>query len=338
MSEDSWTYRQAGVDIKAGAEAVNAIKEMVKRTNRPGVIGEIGGFGGLFQMPPDTYENPLLVSSTDGVGSKVKIAQEANKHDTIGRDLVAMCVNDIVVMGAEPLFFLDYIACGKLEVALIEDIVKGISDGCVQAGCALLGGETAEMPDLYKVGEYDLAGFAVGVVERDKVIDGTTIAAGDVILGLPSSGIHSNGYSLIRKLFPDPEPEMADVLLTPTIIYVKQILALRDKTEIHGMAHITGGGLIDNMTRILPDETAAIFNLNAWHAPELFSTIQKKGNIEQAEMFSVFNMGIGMALILPPCEAEKAGRILADMGEPCSVIGRIDKGHGNVVLGGNSGV
>jgi phosphoribosylformylglycinamidine cyclo-ligase len=338
VSEGSWTYRQAGVDIKAGAKAVDIIKELVKKTNRPGVVGEIGGFGGLFQLSQGKYDNPLLVSSTDGVGTKVKIAQDANKHDTIGLDLVAMCVNDIVVMGAEPLFFLDYIACGKLEVVLIESIVKGISDGCVQAGCALLGGETAEMPDLYEAGEYDLAGFTVGVVERDKVIDGKAIQEGDVIIGLPSSGIHSNGYSLVRKLIPDPNPDLAAKLLTPTVIYVKAILAVLEKAEVHGIAHITGGGLIDNVARILPEGTAAIFDLASWRAPELFSLIQKKGNIEQTEMFTVFNMGIGMAVILPPSEVAKATRVLDDLREPYCLIGRIDKGHGNVILGGEPGV
>lgn len=338
MSEGSWTYRQAGVDIKAGSEAVDVIKELVKKTNRPGVVGGIGGFGGLFQLAQDKYTNPLLVSSTDGVGTKVKIAQDANIHDTIGVDLVAMCVNDIVVMGAEPLFFLDYIACGKLEVALIEDIVKGMSEGCVQAGCALLGGETAEMPDLYKAGEYDLAGFTVGVVESDKVIDGKSIQDGDVIIGLPSSGIHSNGYSLVRKLFPDPEPALAEKLLAPTIIYVKQVLAMIEKARVHGIAHITGGGLIDNVARILPEGTAAVFDLGSWRIPELFSKIQKKGNIEQMEMFTVFNMGIGMAVILPPDEVASATRVLDDLRQPYCLIGRIEKGHGNVILGGDPGV
>jgi phosphoribosylformylglycinamidine cyclo-ligase len=335
VPKDSWTYKDAGVDIKAGAEAVDVIRELVKKTNRPGVVGGIGGFGGLFRLDKEHFNDPLLVSSTDGVGTKVKIAQDTGIHDTIGIDLVAMCVNDIVVMGAEPLFFLDYIACGKLEVPLVEDLVKGISDGCVEAGCALLGGETAEMPDLYKDGEYDLAGFTVGVVEKDKVIDGSGIAEGDVIIGLPSSGIHSNGYSLVRKLLPDPELELAKQLLTPTKIYVKPVLELLKETTVHGIAHITGGGLIDNIARLLPEDTSAVLDTDSWKSPELFAMLQRQGNIAREEMFTVFNMGIGMALILPGQEAAKAGHALADMGEEYFVIGRIAKGRGNVVLGGS---
>lgn len=335
MSNDSWTYKDAGVDIEAGAEAVDVIKGLVKKTNRPGVVGGIGGFGGLFRLETDRFNDPLLVSSTDGVGTKVKIAQEAGIHDTIGIDLVAMCVNDIVVMGAEPLFFLDYIACGKLEVSLVTALVKGISDGCVEAGCALLGGETAEMPDMYRQGEYDLAGFTVGVVEKDKVIDGSAIVKGDVIIGLPSSGIHSNGYSLVRKLLPEPNPELRKQLLAPTKIYVKQILELLKETKIHGIAHITGGGLVDNVARLLPEGTAAVFDTGSWKSPELFAMLQRQGNIERTEMFTVFNMGIGMVIILPVHEAEKAGRALKAMDEDYFIIGRIDKGRGNVVLGGS---
>ncbi|MFA5867158.1 MAG: phosphoribosylformylglycinamidine cyclo-ligase [Actinomycetota bacterium] len=335
MPEDSWAYKDAGVDIEAGAAAVDVIKELVKKTSRPGVVGGIGGFGGLFRLEPDRYDDPLLVSSTDGVGTKVKIAQEAGVHDTIGIDLVAMCVNDIVVMGAEPLFFLDYIACGKLEVSLVTALVKGISDGCVEAGCALLGGETAEMPDMYKVGEYDLAGFTVGVVEKSKVIDGSAITDGDVIIGLPSSGIHSNGYSLVRKLLPEPDPALQKQLLTPTRIYVKQILELVRETTVHGIAHITGGGLVDNVARLLPEGTAAVLNTDAWKTPELFAMLQRQGNVKRTEMFTVFNMGIGMAIILPVQEAEKAGRLLQALGEEYFVIGQIAKGRGNVVLGGS---
>ncbi len=335
MSEDSWTYKAAGVDIEAGAEAVDVIKELVKKTERPGVMGGIGGFGGLFRLEPGRFNDPLLVSSTDGVGTKVKIAQEAGIHDTIGIDLVAMCVNDIVVMGAEPLFFLDYIACGKVEVSLITALVKGISDGCVEAGCALLGGETAEMPDLYEDGEYDLAGFVVGVVEKEKVIDGSGIKEGDVIMGLPSSGIHSNGYSLVRKLLPEPDPELTKTLLTPTRIYVKQILELLKETTLHGVAHITGGGLIDNVARLLPEGTAAVLDTDAWKTPELFAMLQRRGNVARAEMFTVFNMGIGMAIILPAQDADRASRLLTAMGEEHFMIGRITKGHGNVVLGGS---
>jgi phosphoribosylformylglycinamidine cyclo-ligase len=338
VPEDSWTYKDAGVDIEAGAEAVDVIKELVKKTNRPGVVGGIGGFGGLFRLETKNFTDPLLVSSTDGVGTKVKIAQEAGIHDTIGIDLVAMCVNDIVVMGAEPLFFLDYIGCGKLEVTLVEALVKGISEGCVTAGCALLGGETAEMPEMYAAGEYDLAGFTVGVVEKDKVINGSAICPGDVIIGLPSSGIHSNGYSLVRKLFPEPGPTLTKQLLSPTRIYVKTILELLKETNVHGIAHITGGGLIDNVARLLPEGTAAVFDTDSWKLPELFAMLQRQGNIERTEMFTVFNMGIGMAIILPAQEAEKASRTLTARGEEYFVIGRIDKGHGNVVLGGSQGV
>ncbi len=335
MPEDSWTYKDAGVDIEAGAETVAGIKELVKKTNRPGVVGGIGGFGGLFRLEPDRYSDPLLVSSTDGVGTKVKIAQEAGVHDTIGIDLVAMCVNDIVVMGAEPLFFLDYIACGKLEVPLVTALVKGISDGCVEAGCALLGGETAEMPEMYKEGEYDLAGFTVGIVEKNNVIDGSAITHGDVIIGLPSSGIHSNGYSLVRKLLPDPDQELRKRLLTPTRIYVKQILELVGKTTVHGIAHITGGGLVDNVARLLPEGTAAVLDTDSWKTPELFDMLQRRGNVSGTEMFTVFNMGIGMAIILPAEEADKAAGLLQSLGEEYFVIGRIEKGRGNVVLGGS---
>jgi phosphoribosylformylglycinamidine cyclo-ligase len=335
VSSDSWTYKDAGVDIEAGAEAVDIIKELVKKTTRPGVVGGIGGFGGLFNLDTDRYKTPLLVSSTDGVGTKVRIAQEAGIHDTIGIDLVAMCVNDIIVMGAEPLFFLDYIACGKLDVPMVTALVKGISDGCVEAGCALLGGETAEMPDMYKDGEYDLAGFTVGVVEKDKVIDGSSVETGDVIIGLPSSGIHSNGYSLVRKLVPEPDQKQTKQFLTPTRIYVKQVLELIKETTIHGIAHITGGGLIDNVARVLPESTAAVFDTSSWKSPELFGMLQRKGNVELTEMFTVFNMGIGIVIILPAQEVAKAGRILKEMGEEYFVIGQIEKGQGNVILGGS---
>jgi len=332
VPEGSWTYRQAGVDIKAGARAVDVIKELVKKTDRPGVMSGIGGFGGLFRVDPETYKDPILVSSTDGVGTKVKIAQEAGKHDTVGIDLVAMCVNDIVVMGAEPLFFLDYIACGRLDVSLIGDLVKGISDGCVDAGCALLGGETAEMPDLYADGEYDLAGFAVGVVEKNGIIDGSGIADGDVVIGLPSSGIHSNGYSLVRKLFPEPDPKLAEVLLTPTRIYVKPVAQLTKAVKVRGMAHITGGGLIDNVARILPEDVAAVFDTAAWDAPNIFARLKKKGNVENTEMYTVFNMGIGMVVVVAESDLPAARAALDAIDEPHSVIGKITKGHGNVVI------
>lgn len=331
MPENSWTYKKAGVDIEAGAQSVESIKQLVKKTNRPGVISDIGGFGGLFQIPPGKYTEPVLVSSTDGVGTKVKIAQDAGIHNTVGIDLVAMCVNDTIVSGAEPLFFLDYIACGRLDVQLVNDLVSGISDGCVDAGCALLGGETAEMPDLYQPSEYDLAGFTVGVVEKSKIIDGSGIAPGDIIIGLPSTGIHSNGYSLVRKLFPEPSRELAEELLTPTRIYVKPVLALLTKVSAKGLAHITGGGLIDNVARILPGDTAAMLDTTAWKPAAIFEKIKKAGNVGHTEMFTVFNMGIGMVIIVAPEDRLAAEAALNEMGEQYSIIGKIEKGHGNVI-------
>lgn len=332
MPQESWTYKDAGVDISAGAAAVDVIKELVKKTNRPGVLSGIGGFGGLFEIEPGRYEAPVLVSSTDGVGTKVKIAQDAGIHDTVGIDLVAMCVNDIIVMGAEPLFFLDYIACGRLDVTLINELVKGVSDGCAAAGCALLGGETAEMPDLYREGEYDLAGFTVGVVEKGKIIDGSKITPGDVIIGLPSSGVHSNGYSLVRKLFPDPGEKLIKELLTPTTIYVKPVLRLLKDIEAHGLAHITGGGLIDNVARILPDDAAAVFDASAWDAPGIFAKMREKGNIESTEMYTVFNMGLGMVVVVAEADLDPAREVLDDICQPYDIVGTIQPGHGNVVI------
>lgn len=332
MPRESWTYKDAGVDIQAGSAAVDVIKELVKKTNRPGVLSGIGGFGGLFEIQPGKYKEPVLVSSTDGVGTKVKIAQEAGLHSTIGIDLVAMCVNDIVVMGAEPLFFLDYIACGHLDVSLIDDLVKGISNGCVDAGCALLGGETAEMPDLYQPGEYDLAGFTVGVVEKTKIIDGSRIAAGDAIIGLPSSGVHSNGYSLVRKLFPEPDAGLVKELLTPTNLYVKPVLGLLADIEPHGLAHITGGGLIDNVARILPDGVTAVFNTQTWTPALIFKKLQRQGNIERHEMFTVFNMGLGMVIVVAESDLDSARETLDALCQPYAVVGSIEPGHGNVVI------
>ncbi len=332
MPQESWTYKQAGVDIEAGSAAVDVIKELVKKTNRPGVLSGIGGFGGLFEIQPGKYKEPVLVSSTDGVGTKVKIAQAAGLHDTIGIDLVAMCVNDIVVMGAEPLFFLDYIACGNLDVSLVDKLVTGISLACVEAGCALLGGETAEMPDLYKPGEYDLAGFTVGVVEKAKIIDGSLIKAGDAIIGLPSSGVHSNGYSLVRKLFPEPNAALADELLAPTKLYVKPVLGLLKDVAAHGLAHITGGGLIDNVARILPDNVAAVFDTSAWTAPPVFEKLRRQGNIENQEMFTVFNMGLGMVIVVAEADLDPARETLDALCQPYRIVGTIEPGHGNVVI------
>jgi phosphoribosylformylglycinamidine cyclo-ligase len=330
--EDSWTYKKAGVDIQAGANAVDAIKKLVQKTDRPGVLSSIGGFGGLFEIDTSRYKNPVLVSSTDGVGTKVKIAQMAGKHDSVGIDLVAMCVNDIIVLGAEPLFFLDYIACGKLDVSVVTDIVSGISDGCVEAGCALLGGETAEMPDMYAKGEYDLAGFTVGVLDKGSVIDGTGIAEGDVIIGLHSTGIHSNGYSLVRKLLPDPDQSLQTELLAPTRIYVKPVRELSGAVPIKGMAHITGGGLIDNVARILPADKAAVIDTGSWRPQALFGKMQKTGNIAKEEMFTVFNMGIGMAIVVALDDVGRAEESLRESAEPYSLIGTIQKGHGTVIL------
>lgn len=325
-----WTYRKAGVDIEAGKKAVDLIKGYARRTFRSEVVSEIGAFGGLFSLAKERFEEPVLVASTDGVGTKLKIAQAVGKHDTVGQDLVAMCVNDVVVQGAEPLFFLDYIACNKVLPEVVAEIVKGISEGCVEAGCALLGGETAELPDFYQTGEYDLAGFAVGVVEKKKVIDGQTIKEGDIILGLASSGLHSNGYSLVRKLFPQPASPLIEELLIPTRIYVKGVLKVLDASQVHGLAHITGGGLPDNIGRLLPTNLDAEIVTESWTRPQIFNNIQKEGAIEEEEMFRVFNMGIGLAIILPPEEVNKAKKILEESGEKVFQIGKIKKGSSQV--------
>lgn len=334
MPKKKWTYRDAGVDIEAGKTAVEAIRGYVKRTYRPEVMTEIGGFSGLFHLGKDACQDPVLVSSTDGVGTKLKLAQHVGKHDTVGIDLVAMCANDVLAMGAEPLFFLDYIACGRLEPAMIAELVKGISDGCLDAGCALIGGETAEMPGLYAEGEYDLAGFAVGIVERDRIIEGSSITAGDVIVGLPSSGLHSNGFSLVNGLFPDPSAEMALAFLNPTRIYVKPVLGLTREFSIHGLAHITGGGLVDNVERLLPEGLDAVIDTSAWSPSEVFDKIQRQGNIETEEMFTVFNMGIGMAIILPAGELDDLQKTLDSLDEPSYAIGSIKTGGGRVRLTG----
>ncbi len=332
MTEKSWTYEDAGVDVEAGKSVVEAIKRFAKKTHRPEVIADIGGFGGLFGLDTSKYKEPVLVSSTDGVGTKLKLAQQANRHDTVGIDLVAMSVNDILVMGAEPLFFLDYIACGKVDAKVIEDLVKGISRGCIEACCALLGGETAEMPDMYDPGEYDLAGFAVGVVEKSKIIDGSGIGKNDVIVGLPSSGLHSNGYSLVRKLFPSPDEETALMFLNPTHIYVKPITGLLEEFDIHGLAHITGGGIIDNIERLLKDDVNAVIDTKSWPLPEVFDRIQTKGNITKQEMFKTFNMGIGMAVIIDRKELDEMIDLLRSLEEPFFVIGKLESGNGNVLL------
>ncbi|RTL48445.1 MAG: phosphoribosylformylglycinamidine cyclo-ligase [Rhodocyclaceae bacterium] len=328
----SLTYRDAGVDIDAGDALVDRIKPFAKRTMRPEVLGGIGGFGALFEISKK-YKEPVLVSGTDGVGTKLKLAFHLNKHDTVGQDLVAMSVNDILVQGAEPLFFLDYFACGKLDVDTAADVIKGIAQGCELSGCALIGGETAEMPSMYPDGEYDLAGFAVGAVEKSKIIDGTTIQPGDVVLGLASSGAHSNGYSLVRKIIERANPDMdadfhgkplRDVLMAPTRIYVKPLLKLMDTLPVKGMAHITGGGLVENVPRVLPEAVTAILEQKAWPLPPLFQWLQKEGNVADAEMHRVFNCGIGMIVVVAAADADKAEALLKAEGETVYRIGRIE--------------
>ncbi len=323
------SYRDAGVDIDAGDALVAAIKPFAKKTLREGVLGGIGGFGALFEVPKK-YREPVLVSGTDGVGTKLKLAFHLNKHDTVGQDLVAMSVNDILVQGAEPLFFLDYFACGKLDVATASTVVKGIAQGCELAGCALIGGETAEMPGMYPDGEYDLAGFAVGAVEKSKIIDGSTIAPGDIVLGLASSGIHSNGFSLVRKIIERANPDLsadfhgrslADTLMAPTRIYVKPLLALMQKIAVKGMAHITGGGLVENIPRVLREGLTAELQQSAWPMPPLFTWLQQHGGVADAEMHRVFNCGIGMAVVVAAADADDAMRELTAAGEQVWKIG-----------------
>lgn len=330
-SNISLSYRDAGVDIDAGDALVEAIKPFAKRTMREGVMGGLGGFGAMFEISKK-YKEPVLVSGTDGVGTKLKLAFELNRHDTVGIDLVAMSVNDILVQGAEPLFFLDYFACGKLDVAIATDVIKGVAKGCEQAGCALIGGETAEMPSMYPAGEYDLAGFAVGAVEKSKIIDGTKIALGDVILGLASSGAHSNGYSLVRKIISVAKPDLdadfhgrklADVLMEPTRIYVKPLLALMASMEVKGMVHITGGGLVENIPRVLQPHLMAVLESSAWDMPPLFKWLQQHGGVADAEMHRVFNCGIGMTVIVAKENADAAIAQLQAAGETVMRIGEI---------------
>lgn len=327
----SISYRDAGVDIEAGDALVEQIKPFAKRTMRPEVLGGIGGFGSLFAMPKK-FKEPILVSGTDGVGTKLKLAFELNKHDTVGIDLVAMSVNDILVQGAEPLFFLDYFACGKLEVGTAAQVIKGIAEGCEQSGCALVGGETAEMPGMYPAGEYDLAGFAVGCVDKANIINGTTIAAGDVVLGLASSGAHSNGYSLIRKLIDksgvDFESDFhgrkfKDVVMAPTRIYVKPLLKLIETLPVKGMAHITGGGITENIPRVLPEGLTAEIKKGSWTMPPLFTWLQAQGNVTDIEMYKTFNCGIGMAVIVAKEHAQSAQKLLKEAGETVFEIGTI---------------
>ena len=333
MSKPSLSYKDAGVDINAGNELVERIKPHVKRTTRPEVIGDLGGFGALCALP-GKYKEPILVSGTDGVGTKLRLAIDLKKHDTIGIDLVAMCVNDLVVQGAEPLFFLDYYATGKLEVDVASDVVKGIAEGCVQSGCALVGGETAEMPGMYHAGDYDLAGFCVGVVEKAKIIDGSKVQAGDALIALGSSGPHSNGYSLIRKVIDvagvNPATEqlagkaLGDQLLAPTKIYVKSVLELIEKVDVHAIAHLTGGGFWENIPRVLPDNTNAVIDEKSWEWQPVFKWLQEKGNIDSYEMYRTFNCGVGMVIALPQADVEKALNLLCQAGENAWLIGQIE--------------
>lgn len=329
------TYRQAGVNIESGNEFVRRITPLVRSTFRPEVLTDLGGFGGLFRFQADRYAEPVLVSGTDGVGTKLKVAFLMDRHDTVGIDLVAMCVNDVVVSGAEPLFFLDYLATGKLAVPKAEAILRGIADGCRQAGCALIGGETAEMPSMYAEGEYDLAGFAVGVVDRSKIIDGKDIVPGDLLVGLASTGLHSNGYSLARRVLledggltvksriSDLDQPLGEVLLTPTRIYAKQILALAADYPIKGLAHITGGGLTENLPRILPKGCRARVHRGAWPVPPIFQVLRKMGKVDDEELYRVFNMGIGLALVVSANHVEKLIARAAELGDRGYRIGEI---------------
>jgi len=334
----SLSYRDAGVDIDAGDRLVENIKPFAKRTMRPEVLNGIGGFGALVEISKK-YREPVLVSGTDGVGTKLKLAFELNRHDTVGIDLVGMSVNDILVQGAEPLFFLDYFACGKLDVDAATEVIKGIAFGCEQAGCALIGGETAEMPGMYPAGEYDLAGFAVGVVEKANIISGKDIKAGDAVIGLASNGAHSNGYSLVRKIIERSKPDLnarfdgertlADCIMAPTRIYVKPLLALMQKLTVKGMAHITGGGLLENVPRVLPENTVAQLDGKAWHTPVLFDWLREMGNVAPQEMYRTFNCGIGMVVIVDKSDAAAALAQLNAAGETATVIGTIRARDGN---------
>ena len=332
-NNQSISYKDAGVDIDAGNALVEAIKPIAKATARPEVSTSLGGFGALFELPMDKYKNPLLVSGTDGVGTKLRLAIESGKHDQVGIDLVAMCVNDLIVQGAEPLFFLDYYATGKLDIYTARDVVAGIGEGCQQSGCALIGGETAEMPGMYPDGDYDLAGFCVGIVEKADLIDGTKVKAGDVLLGLASSGPHSNGYSLIRKIIEvnganlneecDGQP-LIDALMAPTRIYVKSILALMKQIEIHAISHITGGGLLENLPRVMPNNTKAKVDTKSWNRPAVFDWIQTHGNVEFHEMHRTLNCGIGMVVVVDEKDQQAAIDALTAQGEVVSVIGKIE--------------
>ena len=327
------SYRDAGVDIDAGNELVEKIKDSVASTKRPGVMGNIGGFGGLFQLPLDRYRQPVLVSGADGVGTKLKLAIQLGRHDTIGIDLVAMCVNDILVMGAEPLFFLDYYATGKLDTRIAADVVAGIAEGCRQSGAALIGGETAEMPGMYQAGDYDLAGFCVGIVDKQDIIDGTKVKPGDALIAIASSGPHSNGYSLIRKIIEVSGSDLAedcggipiaDALLAPTKIYVSAVNKVSDNYEVHALAHITGGGLQENLPRVLPQDSCGVIKTDSWTLPAVFQWLQKNGNVDQMEMFRTFNCGIGMIMVAAQNDADAILRVLGEGGVEAWQAGHVE--------------
>ncbi|AFJ03756.1 Phosphoribosylformylglycinamidine cyclo-ligase [Methylophaga frappieri] len=332
-AKTSLSYQDAGVDIEAGNTLVDRIKPLASRTKRPGVMAGLGGFGSLFELPTERYQQPVLVSGTDGVGTKLRLAIETGVHDTIGIDLVAMCVNDIAVLGAEPLFFLDYYATGKLNVDVAASVVSGIAEGCLQSGAALVGGETAEMPGMYDADDYDLAGFCVGIVEKANIIDGSKVQDGDVLIGLASSGPHANGYSLIRKIIEHSGVDLnssfdgatlAEKLLTPTRIYVKSLLQLNEKIDIHALSHITGGGLLENIPRVLPDGVVAKIDAGSWQRPAIFDWLQQHGNVVDKEMYRTFNNGIGMVLCVDAEQVDEAVNTLTALGETAMKIGRIE--------------
>ncbi len=338
---NSSTYKDAGVDIEAGDQLVDRIKPAVRRTMRPEVLGGLGGFGALIEVPLERYRRPVMVAGTDGVGTKLRLAIETGRHDTIGIDLVAMCANDVVVQGAEPLFFLDYYATGKLQVPIAEQVIEGVVEGCLRAGCALVGGETAEMPGMYEGEDYDLAGFCVGMVEKDRIVDGSRVSAGDTVIGLESSGAHSNGYSLIRKLLAQsgtgPETMLDgtpvfDLLLAPTRIYVKPLLALLRDVPVHAIAHITGGGPAGNIPRVLPDGLEAVIETDSWPQPTIFDWLQKTGNIERREMLRTFNCGIGMTIVVARDDTDRSLDILRRNGEEPRLLGEIRAGNGGVLF------
>ena len=339
----SESYKAAGVDVTAGYEAVRLMKEHVERTRVKGAIDSIGGFGGLFELDPKEYDDPVLVSGTDGVGTKIKLAFLLDKHDTIGIDAVAMCVNDIICCGAKPLFFLDYIACGKNEPTKIASIVKGIADGCVESGCALVGGETAEHPGLMPEDEYDVGGFSVGIVSKRAIIDGSKVAEGDAIIGLASSGVHSNGFSLVRKVFGIDKREVLDeklpdgrtlgeTLLTPTKLYVKPVLDLIKRSDVRAISHITGGGFYENIPRSIPDGFTAIIDKNSYEVPYIFRLLRERGGISEHDMYNTFNMGIGMSIVVPQSEAQNAVAILKENGTQAYIIGKIGKSDKAIII------